>query len=87
MRSKLINNNYIEMTIIMKPIDLPTSFYVAKAAWMGVGSQSNLPQKGQWHKWINELFVFFRNSSKAFLNEINSIFSKHLSLNFATKGL
>ena len=48
------------MIIIMKPIDLPTSFYVAKAAWMGVGSQNKLPKNGTWHNWINEVFNFFQ---------------------------
>ncbi len=43
-----------------KPIDFPTSIYTAKAVWMGVGSQNNLLKKGKWHKWVSEIFVFFR---------------------------
>jgi len=38
----------------------PTSIHIAKAVWMGAGS-SKVPDKGKWHKWINEVFVFFKN--------------------------
>ena len=59
MRSKIVKVE-IEMIITyMKPIDLPTPYHVVKAAWMGVGSQSIVPKNGTWHKWINEVFIFF----------------------------
>ncbi len=32
--------------------------HILKAAWMGV-QKSNLPNKGSWHKWINEAFTFY----------------------------
>jgi hypothetical protein len=36
-----------------------------QAAWIGVGSQNNIPANGKWHKWIIEVYVFLR---KCFLN-------------------
>lgn len=48
------------MVTMSKPIDFPTSIYVAKAVWMGVGSQSILPKNGTWHRWINEAYIFIK---------------------------
>lgn len=36
-----------------------TSIHVAKAAWIGVDN-SMKREKGKWHKWISEIFVFFQ---------------------------
>jgi hypothetical protein len=46
------------MIEVIKNIETPISIYVAKAAWIGVGSQDNFPEKGKWQNWLNEVFTF-----------------------------
>lgn len=36
----------------------PTPIYVAKAAWIGVDN-SMKREKGKWHQWLSETFLFF----------------------------
>ena len=43
---------------MIKYIEITIPFYVTKAAWMGVGSQTKTPTKGKWHSWITESFLF-----------------------------
>jgi len=32
---------------------------VVKAAWIGITKDTS-PKKGQWHNWINEIYIFFK---------------------------
>ena len=58
-----MNTKQMDLMKRMNMKNYPTSIHIAKAVWMGAGS-STLPDKGKWHNWINETFVFIKNLIK-----------------------